>query len=130
MNIKRDLIGKVIRQRRVVTEFICSKCNSKYHTLFRAQKCSAMPVEPRRFAKGDHVTWLEPATCDQGQRPFRIKATVFRVTKPAPMDEEYTNKWLGGELAGMHVRQYEVAFRCLCGNVRTMLLYAAEMHLR
>lgn len=124
-----NIIGKVIRQRRVVTEFICSKCNTPYHTLGGAQKCSAMPIEPRRFAKGDNVTSLEPAVCDHGNRPFHLTATVFRVTKPAPPDEEYSKKWLDGKLTGMHVRQYEVAFRCLCGQTRSMLLYSAEMRL-
>lgn len=126
-NVRDVKFGNVTRRKRVVTEFICGRCFTKHSTFSRAQKCAAMPVEPQQFAKGDRVTWREPAMCDRSTRSFRIKATVVGVRRPEPPDEEYNLKWLGGKLTGKHVRQYEVAFSCSCGRARTMLLYAAEM---
>lgn len=124
--------GKVEKRQRVVTTWRCLVCKTDYGSRSRAESCARMRVEPRLFKKGDRVTWNEPAVCqDTGRgREFRIKATVVKVTAPAAPDEEYNLKWLAGRLTSIHVRQYEVSFKCLCGKKRSMLLYAPEMKKR
>ena len=122
--------GKVQKRQRVVTTWRCSVCGTDYNALKSADRCAAMPVEPRFFKKGDRVTWRSSATCDHGRnrnRSFRLKGTVVRIRKPEPPDEEYNNKWLRGALTGKHVRMYEISFPCFCKKPRSILLYAAEM---
>ncbi len=125
--IQDKKLGKIIRRRRTQVEFLCNICRTGYATLKQAQKCAAMPTEPKKFALGDRVTWRELARCSKKKGSFRIEAVVARVLSPNPPDEEYNSKWLGGALNGMHARQYEVHFRCICGGAREMLLYATEM---
>lgn len=125
----RDGNPPVIHRQYITDEYACSTCSTTYATLKKARACVAMGVEKPKFKVGDRVTWREPVVCTHRSgrgRAFRIRATVVRVHRPEPMDEEYCNKWLEGACRKMHVRMLEVAFPCACGRKRSMLLYGAE----
>ncbi len=114
--------------RRVVRRYRCEQCRTKHRSRAQAARCEAMPVEERRFRVGDAVTWREPRHCSAFDRSYRVRGRVLSVRGPQLPDEEYNNKWLGGMLAGTHVFQYEVSWRCPhCKEPQAGLFYGAEL---
>lgn len=116
---------------RTTTSYQCEKCKTKYGSLKRALKCEAMPVEKKSFEVDDQVSWREQNTCSAYGKNYRLKGKIKKIIGPILPDEEYNLKWLQGRLAGLHVFQYEVYWKCkYCHQPNSGLFYGIELILK
>ncbi len=118
--------------RKVVT-FQCELCKTEYKTRTGAMRCESQPLEleEKKFKTGDRVRGREQHTCDhhRKEKNFLPNGRIIEINGPVPMDEEYSNKWLGGELLHCHVYEYLVEYKCPCGKVRQHQFYSPELKL-
>ncbi len=116
--------------RKVVT-FQCGLCKTEYKTTREAKRCESQPLEEKKFKLGDRVKGREQHTCDhrRKEKNFLPNGRVIEINGPVLMDEEYSNKWLGGELLHCHVFEYLVGYDCFCGKARQHKFYSPELKL-
>lgn len=120
-------IIKIIPKRTVMS-YQCEKCKTKYISPKKALKCETMPVEKKLFKAGDSVSWKELNTCGARGKNYRLKGKITRIIGPALSDEEYNLKWLQNKLAGLHVFQYKVHWKCpYCNLPQSGLFYGIEL---
>ncbi len=114
--------------RKVVT-FRCRFCKTEHKTIREAIRCESFPIEDKKFELGDEVRGLEQHTCDHRlkEKNFLPKGYIIQINGPELMDEEYSNKWLGGKLLNCHVYIYTVEYSCPCGKVRQHQYYSPEI---
>ena len=119
---------KVVRK---VVTFECKFCKTGYETIRAAMRCENQPLEEKKFKLGDRVGGREQHTCDHGRKEkyFLPNGRVIKINGPVLMDEEYSVKWLGGELLYYHVYEYLVEYDCPCGMVRQHQFYSPELKL-
>lgn len=119
---------KIVRKTVV---FQCGVCKVEHKTMKEAIECEGRTLEEKKFKLGDKVRGREKHNCDHGQieKNFLPRGYVIEIYGPELMDEEYSNKWLGGGLLYCHVYQYRVEYECLCGKVRQYQFYSPELKL-
>lgn len=119
----------VIRTIRLVKTWKCSTCKSEYKSKRTAEKCASMPVEDKKFKIGDRVTAKGQRVCLSAHRKqkYILNGKISRIIGSEAPDEEYWNKWLGGQ-PDMHVFSYEVKYRCpRCGKKKGAVYFAPEL---
>lgn len=111
-----------------VVSYRCGVCKTAHASAAKARACESMPVEKKKFKKGDLVRNIEPRTCSINRRPYHFRARITQIVGPSPFDFEYEVKWLGGRGLNQHVFQYEVVYICPhCGVEFSGLYYAPEL---
>ena len=108
----------------------CRTCGTDYRKKSDAKRCESNPIEQKKFEVGDRVTnsmWLRECLSATGNRQYRFKGRINKVSGPQPLDEEYWNKWLRG-CPNIHVFLYEVTYKCPgCGERKKAIYYAPEL---
>lgn len=119
---------KIVRK---IIVFQCGVCKTEYKTIREAMRCENQPLEEKQFKLGDRVKGHEQHTCDhrRKEKNFLPNGRVIEINGPVLMDEEYSNKWLGGKLLHCHVYEYLVEYECPCGKVRQHKFYSPELKL-
>lgn len=117
----------------------CETCNTGYDKAKDAENCEKRTKERSHFKKGDAVTMISYKMVCNIVRPscaFLATGKIVKITRLRLQDQEYANKWLSAltdditrRINKMHVRMYEVAFKCVCGEKRFALVYAPELKL-
>ena len=113
----------------VVTHYLCDICGTKYTTPEKAAQCDARGVEPPVASIGDRVRINERRECMNRNKKYVAEGVVTQISGPLPPDEEYENKWLGGNAQRLktHVLQYRITYTCPhCKDVREHPVYAPE----
>ena len=107
----------------------CPVCKTDYRNRSDARACEGMSTEKPNFKVGDTVTNRESRICSHVHRntSYRFQGKVVMIFGPEPPDEEYWNKWMGGD-PHMHVFSYIVAYTCpRCGKKKRAAYFGPEL---
>lgn len=106
----------------------CETCGNGYASADRARKCESQIVEPKKFDKGNLVSWRETRECGPTSRKYFLKGIVHKVTGPTLPDEDYNFRWLRGRLTGKHVFEYHIRWICPhCKDAHEGMFYSPEL---
>ena len=123
-------MGKIKVIKKMVVEYQCSVCGTKYTNKKDALKCAKMPCEQKIFKIGDLVTNTEELRCACGRKPYLFEGKIIGISRPQAPDEEYEKKWLGWkkERLTSHVFLYEVSYECpVCHIEENRVFFAPEL---